>query len=77
MCQDLMPCKLMAEAAVPAANMTSCICRAESCGRLHWEDLSANASGSRHIPLPWWSKGSAVTERRLNDDRSTEGNSIP
>lgn len=70
-----MPCKLMVEAAVPAANMTSRVCRAESRGRLPWEEMSPNAGGSRCIPLPWWSKGFAAAEKRLEDDRSTQGNS--
>lgn len=70
-----MPCKLMVEAAVSAANVMSHVCRAESRGRLPWEEMSPNASGSRRIPLPWWSKGFAVAERRLEDDRSTQGNS--
>jgi len=75
--QDLMSYDLTEEAAVPAVNVMSCICRAESRGRLPWEELSPDTNGSCHIPLPWWSKGCAATERHLNDDHSTEGNSIP
>lgn len=51
-----MSCKLIAEAAVPAANVMGCICGAESRGRLRWEDLTPNSSGSHHIPLPCGAK---------------------